>query len=208
MVVAEKTIIDVMYERRTVRQYTDQKITKETLDSIIEAAGSAPSAWNLQHWKFIVIQDEDNKKSVFDVAYRQQQIQDAAAVVVVLGDTQADRSADAIYGQAVEAGFMTEAIKNTLVGNIRQAYENAPDIGVHGAIQNSSFAAMQLMLAAKAQGIDSCPIGGFDADALRDVLAIPERYLPTLIITLGYGSQPAHGSSRFPVEQIVVNESF
>jgi nitroreductase len=178
------------------------------LESIIKAAGSAPSAWNLQHWKFVVVQNEENKKKVSEAAFGQQQIVDAAAVVVVLGDTQANLNAERIYSEAVQTGSMTEEVKKTLVGNIQRAYENSPNIGVNAAIQNSSFAAMQLMLAAKAEGIDSCPIGGFDANRLREVLSIPERYIPTLIITLGYAAEPAHASRRLPVEEILVYESF
>jgi nitroreductase len=208
MITKEKSIVDIMYERHTVRKYTDQKIDSKTLESIIQAAGSAPSAWNLQHWKFVVVQKPENKQKVSEAAYGQKQIVDAAAVVVVLGDTQANLNAETIYSNAVKAGFMTEEVKNTLVGNINRAYETVPNVGVNAAIQNSSFAAMQLMLAAKANGIDSNPIGGFDANALRDVLAIPERYIPTLIITLGYGAAPAHGSQRFPLDQILVHEKF
>jgi nitroreductase len=204
----EKTLIDVMYERHSVRKYTPQKIDKGTLESIIKAAGSAPSAWNLQHWKFVVVQNEENKKRVAEAAFGQKQIVDAAAVVVVLGDTQANLNAERIYSEAVQAGSMTEEVKKTLVGNIQRAYESAPNIGVNAAIQNSSFAAMQLMLAAKAEGIDSCPIGGFDKNALCEVLSIPERYIPTLIITLGYAAEPAHASRRLPVDDILVYETF
>lgn len=202
------SIYDVMYDRHSVRKYTAQKISQEVIEKIIKAAGSAPSAWNLQPWKFIVVQDQELKNKLCEAAYGQEQVRDAAVSVVVLGDTQANLNAEEIYSAAVKAGFMPETVKDTIISQIQNVYENVPNAGVNLAIQNSAFAAMQLMLAAKAEGIDSCPMTGFDAQAVRDTLKIPDRYIPTLLVTLGYAAEPAHGSGRFPIEKILSYDKF
>ncbi|MCF6094640.1 nitroreductase family protein [Microaerobacter geothermalis] len=205
----EKNIADVMKERSSIRNYKKGiKIPSEKLEQILQLATTAPSSWNLQHWKFIVVQEEENKKRLFPIAYRQQQVLDASAVVIVLGDTEANKNAETIYNEAVKAGYMTEEAKNDIVNNIQQVYQNVENVGVHEAIRNASFAAMQLMLAAKANDIDTCPMGGFDPVALREELNIPDRYIPVLMITLGYAEKPAHQTSRFPLEEVVIHESF
>jgi nitroreductase len=67
---------------------------------------------------------------------------------------------------------------------------------------------MQLMLAAKAKGYDTCPMGGFDKQALIKELNIPDRYIPVMMITIGKAAAPAHASSRFSLEKLVTEESF
>lgn len=205
----EQNIIRVMKERGSVRKYQrGVEIPPATLKSIMEAAGSAPSAWNLQHWKFLVIQNQENKNRILPAAYHQQQVADASAVIIVLGDTEANKNAEEVYDELVRSGSMTEEARNNIVNDINNFYTNVETAGVHEAIRNASFAAMQLMLAAKAHGLDTCPMGGFSADALREELSIPERYTPVLMLALGYAEQSAYPTNRFSVDQIVINERF
>ncbi|WCK55464.1 nitroreductase family protein [Aneurinibacillus sp. Ricciae_BoGa-3] len=207
--VVASTIADIMKARSSVRAYQKGKtIPKETLRGILELAGTAPSAWNLQHWKFIVVQNEERKQRLLPIAYGQKQVADASAVVIVLGDTQANKNAEKAYAGAVEAGYMTQEAKNTLFNNINQAYARGPELGVHEAIRNAAFAAMQFMLAAKSFGLDTCPMGGYDPVALRKELNIPERYTPILMMSLGYAEKPAHETGRFSVDDILVEETF
>jgi nitroreductase len=205
---SSQSITDIMYNRHSVRKYTDQKIPKDVLEKIILAAGSAPSAWNLQHWKFVVVLNQELKDKLCEAAFGQEQVRNSAASVLVLGDTQANLNAEEIYSAAVKSGYMSETVKTNILNSIQNVYDNVPNAAIQLAVQNPSFAAMQLMLAAKAEGIDSCPITGYDAQAIRDILEIPERYIPTLLVTLGYASEPAHGSARFPVEQILIYDKF
>lgn len=208
-VTEQLSVMDVMKERSSVRKYKKGvAIPQQTLNQIIEGAGTAPSSWNLQHWKFLVIQDQERKNRLYPIANNQQQVIDASAVVVVLGDTEANKNAETVYEEAVHSGYMTEEAKNKLVNNINSAYEHVENIGVHEAIRNASFAAMQLMLAAKANGVDSCPMGGYNPVALREELNIPERYIPVLMISLGYSEEPAHQTSRFPLSDVLIKESF
>jgi len=204
-----ETILQIMDERKSVRKYhSNREIPRDVLNNILLYAGKAPSAWNLQHWKFLVVEKQENKEKLLPIAYHQQQVVDCSAVVIVLGDKEADQNGEKVYGELVRNGLMSEEIKERLVGQIKQAYQSVENIGEHEGIRNASFAAMQLMLAAKAYGIDSCPMGGFHADQLRKELNIPDRYVPVLMITLGYGKEAPHHSFRFPLEDVVVRERF
>jgi nitroreductase len=206
---AQQEISEVMKERQSTRKYKrGEKIPQATLTNILELATTAPSSWNLQHWKFIVVEKQENKDKLLPIAYNQQQVSDCSAVIVVLGDVQANKNSDKVHSEAVRAGNMTEDAKNSLVSNINNAYENVPNIGVHEAIRNASLAAMQLMVAAKANGVDSGPMGGYDAEAIRNELNIPDRYMPVMLITLGYASEPAHNTSRLQLNETVVKETF
>jgi nitroreductase len=196
-------IIKVMNERASVRNYEKgRKLPEETLMQILELAGKAPSAWNLQHWRFIVIQSEEQKEKIYPIAYNQQQVLDASAVIIVIGDAEADKSASEVF-----AGIPAEA-RDTLLSNIYGAYARGREFGEREALKNGSLGAMQLMLAAKALGVDSCPMTGFDHERIREALDIPERFIPVMMITLGYAAGPVEQHGRFPIESLVMKEKF
>lgn len=87
----EQSISHIMQSRSSVRAYEKGKtIPKATLQDILKLVATAPSSWNLQHWKFIVVQDQQIKERLLPIAYGQQQVVDASAVIIVLGDVQAN----------------------------------------------------------------------------------------------------------------------
>ncbi|WP_270179991.1 nitroreductase family protein [Alkalihalobacillus sp. CinArs1] len=200
--------LEVMKERHSVRKYEKGvKIPDEDMNEILNATIEAPSSWNLQHWKFLVIEDNEKKEKLLPIAFNQQQVVDSSATIVILGDTEANLHAEEIYGQAVENGFMDNAVKETLVSQINGAYERE-GFAYSEAVKNSSLAAMQLMLAAKAKGYDTIPMGGFNPQALIDEFNIPSRYVPVMLISIGKAAAEAHASARFPVERVVIKDSF
>jgi nitroreductase len=200
---------EVMTSRRSVRKYDPSHVMpEEDLNEILTLAAQAPSSWNLQHWRYLVITSKEQKEKILPIAYNQQQVVDASATVVILADLEAWRSAYEIYGEALEKGNITKEIYDTLIGQIEGAYKNNPQVARDDAILNASLSAMQLMLAAKAKGYDTCPMGGFDREKLIEALNIPERYLPIMLISIGKPAAPGRPTTRFPLEKLVVKESF
>ncbi|MBE2939877.1 nitroreductase family protein [Anoxybacillus flavithermus] len=195
-------MLSVIEQRQSVRKYDPTAtISKEQLTKLLQLAGKAPSAWNLQHWHFIVFYGKEAQQKLLPIAYNQQQIVDASAVVAVLGDLQAHQKIDAVYDPLVAEGKMTKDIKETLAKQIESAYTNA-QYARDAAFTNASLAAMQLMLAAKAEGFDTCAIGGFDTKAFMDAFNIPSRYVPVMLITVGKAAAPAHSSYRLPIDEL------
>ncbi|MDQ0206177.1 nitroreductase [Alkalicoccobacillus murimartini] len=186
----------------------EAKISRDELEEILDAANKAPSSWNLQHWKFFVIDDPKRQEELLPIAFNQQQIVDSSAVIAVLGDLEANKEADSVNQSAVEAGFMTEEVKNLLVNQINKAYERNELVGHNQALMNASLASMNLMLAAKAKGYDTCPMGGFNAEKFQEDFNVPARYKPIMLISLGKALHPAHRSSRKPLSEKVVYNKF
>jgi nitroreductase len=197
-----KDLFAVIEERKSVRQYdANATISKDELRAILTAAAKAPSAWNLQPWHFLVIHGKEAQRRLQPIAYGQQQIVDASAVIVVLGDLEANQNTDAVYDPLVREGTMTEEVKQQLAKQIETAYANE-QYARDAAFQNTAFAAMQLMLAATAKGWATCPIGGFNPERLKEEFHISNRYVPTLLITIGKAAAPAHHSIRLPIETL------
>ncbi|MBB3112919.1 nitroreductase [Paenibacillus phyllosphaerae] len=202
------TAEEVMKARQSVRYYKrDVVIPDETLNEILTLAAAAPSSWNLQQWRFVVVKEQANKDRLLPIAYGQKQVSDASVVVIVLGDLEANKTGHEIYDAAVAGGYVSQEVRDNLVGQIDGAYSHA-NVARDEANKNAGLASMQLMLAAKAKGYDTVPMGGFDSAALVKELNVPDRYFPVMMIPIGVADQPARPSGRLPLDQLVINESF
>ena len=199
----------VIRERHAVKRYDPHyRMNDDMIRELIRNAALAPSAWNLQHWKFLVVTDQTRKEALSRIAYGQRQIVEAAIAVVILGDLHADRNAEQVFDRDVQAGRMTREIKRNLISQITQAYSDQPVWARDQAICNASLAAMQLLLVAKAMGLDSCPMGGFDPEALIEDFSIPERYVPIMLVAIGKAAEPARPSARLPIEETIAWNRF
>lgn len=194
-------------ERHAVKKYESElPMPEEDLQLILKAASEAPSAWNLQHWRFLVIESEADKQKLLPVAYNQIQVVESSLTIAVLGDLEANRNT-VIYDHAVEAGFMSSEVRDALVGQIDAAYQNA-QIARDSAVMNASLAAQNIMLAARSLGYDTCPIGGFNPRQLIQEFNISSRYVPVMLITVGKAKEPARPSGRLPLSETVVRGGF
>ncbi|ADH98206.1 nitroreductase family protein [Salisediminibacterium selenitireducens] len=198
-----------MEERHSVKSYqTGVTIPDTEIRSMIEMATEAPSSWNLQHWKFLVVDDEEQKEKLHRIAYGQNQVKECSVVIAVLGDTKANEHADRIFQEAVDKGLITEAVKEKIVNGINGAYNGSETFPRDEAFLNASLAAMQLMLSARGLGYDTCPMGGFDREAFVEEFNVPERYVPVMLLTVGVRAEEPRISSRLSVDEAMVRNTF
>ncbi len=199
----------IIHTRHSVRRFVkEHNVETHEIEELITLANRAPSAWNLQHWKYIVISDPEVKSKLHPIAYGQDQVIEASFTVVVLGDLEANRNAESVFQDDVIDGSMPEQMMQNLIGQIEHVYANYPSYSRDGAISNASLAAMQLMLTAKAAGLDSCPMGGFDAAKLIEAFHIPSRYIPVMLIAVGKMAEPARPSRRLATASTIVWNGF
>ena len=176
-------------------------MTKEELTELLDITTKAPSAWNLQHWHFTVFHSAESKAKLLPIAYNQKQVSQASAVIAVLGDLEANLKGEKIYSELAEQGFITEDIKETLMTQINGAYQSE-QYAREAAYSNASLAAMQLMIAAKAMGYDTCAMGGFSKEAYVKEFNVSGRYEPVMLISVGKAAKEAHKSNRFDIEEV------
>ncbi|KAA1039180.1 nitroreductase family protein [Macrococcus equipercicus] len=192
---------DIFFDRRSVKEYDPAfKLTQDELSELINKANQAPSAWNLQHWKYLVIHSDEAKAALLPIAFHQQQIADSSATVVILADREAHKQAEPVFSRDVAEGRMTEEIKALLTKQIDSAYAKA-EYRFESGVLNASLAAMQLMNAATLAGLGTCPIGGFKRTELIRQFNIEERYLPLMLITIGRTRQEPRATARLSVKE-------
>lgn len=195
----------VIKERRSVRHYDASfQIPESEMNEILQEATLAPSSNNLQPWRFLVIRDAALKEKLLPIAYNQKQVVEASDVIAVLGDLESYKKADQIYSTAVEAGTMSQEAKETMLGNIKNLFSRLDAEKIKGIVLiDGALTSMQLMLAAKARGYDTVPMGGFDHDRFKEAFHIPETYVPVMLIAIGKAAQPGHQTQRLPLDEVV-----
>ena len=125
-------------------------------------------------------------------------------MILIFGDMKCYEKTDEIYSQAVEAGYMSEDDKNKSVELFNQVYKSFSKEEMNDVVKiDSSLAAMQLMLVARAHGYDTNPIGGFEKDQLAEAFGLdPDRYVPVMIVAIGKAAYTVHKSPRLDVKDI------
>ncbi|MCW2277522.1 nitroreductase family protein [Heliophilum fasciatum] len=172
-------LLEALYTRRSVRRYTDQPVTKETIEQLLQAATQAPSAMNFQPWAFLIIQDRA-KLAEFS--------------------TQAKALLLTLLEQAPNLRRYETALSNP---KFNIFYEAATLLVIYGkpeshrTIVDCSLAAQNLMLAAHALGLGTCWIGFaqplLDQPDIKASLGVPADYQVVAPIIIGYpqGKMPA-----------------
>ncbi|MCR8632729.1 nitroreductase family protein [Paenibacillus radicis (ex Xue et al. 2023)] len=195
---------DVVRDRHSVRKYdASWTISKEEMTELLQEATLAPSGANVQPWRFLVIDDAELKKKLLPIAYNQEQVIQASAVVAILGDLQGIDKAEQIYSAAVDAGYMSEEAKEQILQNLRRFYSDpTSEVVKRSSLIDGSLVSMQFMLSAKARGYDTVPMGGYDEKSLRSAFHISDRYSVVMLIAVGKAAQEAHKTVRLPVEEV------
>lgn len=191
-------LLDLIENRKSIRKYQDKKISKEDLNKILRAGYLAPSWMNSQPWKFILVEDEESKKLISELALNQPHVKNAPAVVVFLAD---------------KNGWCREEFSKTLMGNgisqsgvekILQMPMFYPallgeDKVLLRSVEQVTFAVAYMMLEAKEIGIDSCVIGAIynettveNKEIMEKVnkkLNLKENQVLVSMLTLGYSAE-------------------
>ncbi|MFK3811749.1 nitroreductase family protein [Bacillus halotolerans] len=174
-------------ERRSASNFlSDHPITKEELNEMFEWVALAPSAFNLQHTKYVTVLDPDVKEKLKQATNGQYKVFSSSAVLLVLGDKQAYQQAADIYEGLKVLGVLNKQEYDHMVQDTVSFYESKGEqFKRDEAIRNASLSAMMFMLSAKEKGWDTCPMIGFDAEAVKRILNIDDQFEVVMMITIG-----------------------
>lgn len=200
----------VMLGRHSVRKFdTSVKIPREELKEMVANAITAPSACNLQAWHFIVVDTPEGKDKLrsFFMKFNLPRLETSSAIVMLFGDTLAFKKYRALWENIYEQKQISKEELDRILNTFLPLYENADkQLLTADAMVDSSLAAMQFMLAARAHGYDTNPIAGYDAKKAATALGLdPERYVPVMAIAVGKADSQSTDikSTRYSVDDVI-----
>jgi putative NAD(P)H nitroreductase len=179
--------INMVTERRSVNFFdTTRKLGKETLKNIINLAVNAPSAYNLQPWRIIVIESDEAKERLWNAAYKQPKVKEASVNLLIVGNGNGWNKNNPVWDEMlISVGGKKEIVENSQNATAYN-YGSTEERRIAFASANSGLLAMSIMYAAKAMGVDSHPMNGFDNDAVKKEFGLAEYEIPVMNICLGY----------------------
>ncbi|MFH0944354.1 MAG: nitroreductase family protein, partial [Planctomycetota bacterium] len=161
-------------------------------------------SFNIQHWRFVLIRDEELRREVRKVAWNQAQVTDASLLVLICGDAKAWSKQPERYWVNVP-----QAVREFLVGAISNVYQDSPEWQRDEVMRSAGIAAQTLMLMARSMGYDSCPMVGFDFEEVARLVRLPDDHLIAMMVAIGRPLQPAQErGGQLPYQEVVLENRF
>ncbi|CCK19140.1 nitroreductase family protein [Lactococcus laudensis] len=196
---------DIAYNRKSIRVYDETvKISHEEMLEMIEEATLAPSSVNMQPWRFVIVESDEEKANLKPlIRFNTRQNDTSSAMILIFGDMLCYEFGEEIYDKAVAEGKMSQEVRDQQIGAIIPYYKNFTKAQMNDVVKiDSSLAAMQLMLSARAHGYDTNPIGGFEADQLAAAFGLdPERFVPVMVLSIGKAAEVGYDSVRLAADK-------
>ena len=190
---------DAADARRSIRHYTDEGIPDDELREILRLVGRAPSAWNLQPWRFVVVRDPALKAQLMAVANNQQQVGGAPVVVVLysdIDDVLAHLNEVASPGRTPEKTAAWEA-------GVRRYFDALTPAARAAWANGQTFIALGwLLLIAQSRGLVTSPMQGFNAEGVKQLLALPATATVAALVALGRPGDEGRPGERHPVDRV------
>lgn len=199
------TTKETIESRRSIKHFdADHTMPEADLAELIRLTKLAPSSFNMQNYRLVVIRDKARQKQIRAAAWDQAHVEDASVLFIMCADSTAHLTAPAAYWS-----HAPQPVQDILGPMIKPFYDGKDQLIRDEGIRSSAFAGMTLMLAAHDMGYDSCPMIGFDAEAVAKIINLPSDHIISFMIPVGKKTQPAWDrGARLPDETVVIHEQF
>jgi nitroreductase len=197
---------EAIYQRRAVKGFDpEHRLTKDEERKLLEAAIQAPTSFNIQHWRFVVLRDPELRLKIRkELGNDQAQMTDASLLILMTADVQAWRKQPERYWRNAPP-----EVAKMLVDWMGPFHEGRDWLQRDEAQRSIGLAMQTLMLAAKSMGYDSCPMIGFDIDKVAELINLPDDYVMGPMVAIGKGTkQPWPKPGQLALDELVVENRF
>ena len=191
--------------RRAIKQFDPQyKIEDSELDKLISLAMLSPTAFNIQHWRFVVVRNPELRAQIRAVSWMQPQITDASVLIVVCADTNAWKKDPHRYWRNASPD-----VREGILEAINSYYDGREQVQRDEVMRSCGIAAQTIMLAAKSMGYDSCPMDLSDFEEIAKLINLPHDHAIAMFIAIGKGIRdPWPRAGQLSMEEIVKFDYF
>lgn len=194
--------LELNKKRHAVKSFKDQEVSFEAVRTAVEIATLAPSAHNIQPWKFVLVQDKKADLAKLARGANYDQIQSASWVIALFSDSDLNKRARKIA--RIGSKSLSEEQLQYYLQNLPAEFDHYSQQEKSDYLSlNSGLVALNLVMALTDQGLASNMLLGFDKSQVNQVLDIEERFRPELLITVGYPDEKPEPSYRLPVDELI-----
>lgn len=191
--------------RRSIKGFDpSHRMTEEEITRLLGLTILSPTAFNIQHWRFVLVRDPALRAEIRKVAWDQPQVTDASLLVILCADLKAWEKEPARYWRNAP-----QAVQDFIVPAIHDYYAGREQVQRDEAMRSCGLAGMTLMLAAKEMGYDTCPMDGFDFDAVARLINLPADHVIAFMIAVGKAvKEPWPRGGQLPLSEVLVTDRF
>lgn len=191
--------------RRAVKAFDpDHSMSVAEIERLMSLAVLSPTAFNIQNWRFVLVRDPALRRQIRAAAWDQAQVTDASLLVVLTADLKAWEKEPARYWRNAP-----QPVQDYLVPAIGQYYAGREQVQRDEAMRSCGIAAMTLMLAAQEMGYASCPMDGFDFDAVGKLINLPQDHAVAMFVVIGKGIKEAMPrGGQLALNEVVIADRF
>ena len=196
---------DAIYQRRAVKHYDAQhELTEDEIQKLMEAAVQAPTSFNIQNWRFVLVRDKALRVKIRGAAWDQAQVSDASLLIVLTADSKSWSKSPARYWKNAP-----KEVAEMMVSLTGPFYDGKEQLQRDEAMRSCGLAGQTIMLAAKAMGYDSCPMIWFDPVQVAELINLPEDHVIGFMISVGKATQPARPKGgQLTLDEVVIQNQF
>lgn len=197
--------LEAINQRRAVKYYDpSHQMPKAEIEQLISTAMLAPTSFNIQNWRFVVVTDKALREQIKAAAWNQAQVTDASILVIMCADLKSwEKNPERYWANAPQE---TQKILVPMIGNF---YGGREQVQRDEAMRSCGIAAQTLMLTAKDMGYDSCPMIGFDADKVAELINLPKDHVIAMMISIGKAVKPAHArGGQLAIDEVLIWDKF
>jgi nitroreductase len=198
-------VSEAIATRRAVKWYDpEHRMPEETFRKLMEHAILAPTAFNIQNWRFLRVTDREQRQAIRAVAWDQAQVTDASELLVLCFDNRAwDREPGRYWQKA------PQEVQDFLLPAIAGYYRDKPAVERDEGMRSCGLAGMTIMLLAKELGYESCPMDGFDYQAVGEIIDLPDDHAIAYMIAIGKGTrEPWPKPGQLPLSDVLLENRF
>jgi len=206
----EKTLDQAIRERRATPSFDGSPIPADDLRRILEAGLHAPSGYNMQPWRFVVVQSPEQKKKLRAASYNQGKVEEASAVIVACGDADGWRKDLDLMLEMGRKGGMPESYAAQAESSVPNYMSSFSSGQMQGWLNKQVMLAFtHMLLMAEVMGYDTAPLEGFEQDKVHEALRLPLSYWVVALLAVGHAKGPdKFNGGRFDMGHTVFGEEF
>jgi nitroreductase len=180
-------VTEAIVKRRSIKAFDPQhKMTEQEIAKLMSLAMLSPTAFNIQNWRFVVVTDAVLRQQIRAVSWNQAQVEEASLLIILTADLNS-------WAKQPERYWVNapKPVQDYLVPAIGNYYKDHEQVQRDEGMRSCGMAAQTIMLAAKEMGYDTCPMDGFDFDAVAKLINLPADHTPAMFVVVGKALQPA-----------------
>jgi nitroreductase len=165
-------IFDAITSGKSVVKFKKDPVDDKLIGVMMHMATYAHSAGETQEWNFLVVMDEVRKEKLYGATLEHRLVKEAPVIIVVCADLE----------------------------KISMRYQKRGEVLY--SVQDTAAAAMLMMVTANALGLGCAWVGSFDEERVKDILFLPDKLRPVIILAVGYPAETEERKARTPFDNL------